>query len=88
MQALDEVEDLRAAIEYDEEFMGNASIFIEPLSSELTILRTSIEAGNYAPGSSDLLEFTGAIKNIDHHIIQFWPMLKLILETHRLGYQQ
>ena len=32
MQALDEVEDLRAAIEYDEEFMGNASIFIEPLS--------------------------------------------------------
>ena len=31
MQALDEVEDLRAAIEYDEEFMSNALIFIQPL---------------------------------------------------------
>ncbi len=85
-QTLDEVEDLRAAIEYDEEFMGNASIFIEPLSSELTALLTRIKAGNYQPGSTDLLDFIGSIKNIDHHIIPFWPMLKLILETHRLGY--
>ncbi|MFA9421127.1 MAG: hypothetical protein ACERLB_13330 [Gammaproteobacteria bacterium] len=88
MQALDEVEDLRAAIEYDEEYIGNASIFIEPLSSELTSLRASIEAGNYQPASSDLLDFIGSIKNIDHHIIPFWPMLKPILETHKLGYQQ
>lgn len=39
MQALDEVEGLRATIEYDEEFMGDASKFIEPLSSELASLR-------------------------------------------------
>jgi len=68
--------------------MGNASIFIEPLSSELTSLRASIEAGNYQPGSSNLLDFIGSIKNIDHYIIPFWPMLKLILETHEPGYQQ
>jgi len=71
IQALDEVEDLRAAIEYDEEFMGNASMVIEPLSSELSSLRASIEAGSYQPGSSDLLDIIGSIKNIDHHIIPF-----------------
>jgi len=68
MQAFDEVEDLQAAIEYDEEYMGNASLFIEPLSSELTCLRASIGAANYRPDSSDLLDFIGSIKNIDYHI--------------------
>ncbi|MCP4472932.1 MAG: hypothetical protein GY815_20015 [Gammaproteobacteria bacterium] len=34
-QALDKVEDLRAAIEYDEEYRGESSIFVEPTSNGL-----------------------------------------------------
>ena len=32
-QALDEVEDLHAAIEYDEEFKGESSLFVEPAAT-------------------------------------------------------
>jgi predicted DNA-binding protein len=32
-QALDEVEDLRAAIEYDEEFKGKSSIIVDPAAA-------------------------------------------------------
>ena len=39
-QLLDEIEDLRVAIEYDEELMNTSSIFIEPLSRELSTVVT------------------------------------------------
>ncbi len=85
-QALDEVEDLRAAIEYDEEFMGEAANVIEPLSAGLSRLLNSIQRGNYQTGEGDFLNFFDSIKNTDHRIIPFWSILKLIMETHELGY--
>ncbi len=85
-QALDEVEDLRAAIEYDEEYMGEAAIIVEPLSAGLSRLLSSIQLGNYQTGQGDLLDFLDPLKDSDHRIIPFWSILKLILETHELGY--
>jgi hypothetical protein len=41
-QSLDDVEDLPAAIEYDEEFMGDAAFLVKPLSAELNNLSTAI----------------------------------------------
>jgi len=74
-QTLDEVEDLRAAIEYDEEFMGNAVMIVEPISIGLGKLLAAVKSGEY-------------LKNTDHLAVPFWPLLKLILETHQQGYQE
>ena len=52
-QALGEVEDLRAAIEYDEEFMGESSIIVEPASAGLTRLLSAISNDEYQPGEGD-----------------------------------
>jgi hypothetical protein len=86
-QALDEVEDLRAAIEYDEEFMGESSIIVDPASTGLTRLLSAINNENYQPGEGDWLQFLEALRDIDHRSVPFWPLLKLILETHENGYQ-
>ena len=86
-QALDEVEDLRAAIEYDEEFMGESSIIVEPAAAGLTSLLSAINNDSYQPGEGDWLQFVEALRDIDHRAVPFWPLLKLIIETHENGYQ-
>ncbi len=86
-QALDEVEDLRAAIEYDEEFKGESSITVEPAAAGLTRLLSAINNDNYQPGEGDWLQFVDALREIDHTAVPFWPQLRLIIETHENGYQ-
>jgi hypothetical protein len=86
-QALDEVEDLRAAIEYDEEFKGESSIIVEPASAGLTRLLSAINNDNYQPGEGDWLQFLETLREIDHSAVPFWPLLRLIIETHENGYQ-
>ena len=49
IQALDEVRDLRAAIEYDDEFIGSAAKKVEPdcwLRSKVVITRLDRVAGS------------------------------------------
>ena len=86
-QALDEVEDLRAAIEYDEEFKSESSIFVEPAAAGLTRLLSAINNDNYQPGEGDWLQFLDALREIDHPRLPFWPQLRLIIETPENGYQ-
>ena len=86
-QALDEVEDLRAAIEYDEEFKGESSIIVDPAAAGLTRLLSAINNDNYQPGEGDWLHFLDALREIDHPALPFWPQLRLIIETHENGYQ-
>ena len=45
-RALDEVEDLRTAIEYDEEYRGEASIIIEPVAKGLARLLDALNNGD------------------------------------------
>lgn len=87
-QALDDVDDLRAAIEYDEEFMGNAAMLVEPISVELSKLQVAVRNDEYLTGDDGWLDFVTALQNSDHHAVPFWPLLKLILETHQRGYLQ
>jgi hypothetical protein len=87
-QTLDEVEDLRAAIEYDEEFMGNAAMIVEPISIGLGKLLAAVKSNEYLMGQGDWLDFLNALQNTDHLTVPFWPLLKLILETHQQGYQE
>jgi len=86
-QALDEVEDLRAAIEYDEEYRGESSIIVEPTASGLTQLLAAINNDEYQVGEGDWLGFLDGLREIDHRAVPFWPLLRLIIETHEKGYQ-
>lgn len=85
-QALDAVEDLRAAIEYDEDYTGESSILVEPVSNGLSNLLAAISDGDYVPGEGDWLAFLDGIRDMDHRAMPFWPLLRLILETHEKGY--
>ena len=87
-QALDEIFDLRAAIEYDEEFMDNAARIVEPLNNGLTRLLNAVKSGEYKIGEGDYIEFLHILKNTDQRAIPFWSVLKLILDTHNKGYQE
>ncbi|MBC8210995.1 MAG: hypothetical protein H8E21_07990 [Gammaproteobacteria bacterium] len=87
-QALDEIFDLRAAIEYDEEFMGDAAQIVEPLNNGLSRLLSTVKCAAYQPGEGDYLDFLHILKNTDQRAIPFWTVLKLILDTHTNGYQE
>jgi hypothetical protein len=86
-QALDEVEDLRAAIEYDEEFRGESSIIVEPVSAGLSQLLSAINDDSYQIGEGDWMDFLEPLRDLDHRAVPFWPLVKLILDTHENGYQ-
>ncbi len=86
-QALDEVEDLRAAIEYDEEYRGESSIIVEPTSNGLTRLLTAINNDVYQVGEGNWIDFLDNLREIDHRAVPFWPLLRLIIETHEKGSQ-
>lgn len=86
-QALDEVEDLRTAIEYDEEYRGESSIIVEPTANGLSSLLSAINNDEYQVGEGDWLRFLDDLREFDHRAIPFWPLLRLIIETHEKGYQ-
>ena len=86
-QALDEVEDLRTAIEFDEEFKGESSIIVEPASAGLTRLLSAINEDNYHPGEGDWMQFLETLRDIDHRAVPFWPLMRIIIETHENGFQ-
>ncbi len=87
-QALDEVEDLRAAIEYDEEYRGESSIIVEPVSRGLSRLLLAINQEEYTIGQGDWLHFLDTLRSGSHRTVPFWPLLKLIIDTHEQGYLQ
>ena len=87
-QSLDEIFDLRAAIEYDEDFMSESSIIVEPMERGLQRLLSAIKSGDYRLGEGDYLDFLNVLKNIDQRAVPFLDLLKLILDTHTKGYQE
>lgn len=87
-QVLDEIFDLRVAIEYDEEFMGEAANIVEPLNNGMTRLLNAVKNGVYQPGHGGYLDFVHILKNTDQRAVSFWPVIKLIVGTHDQGYQE
>ncbi len=86
-QALDAVEDLRAAIEYDEEYVDDNSIIVEPLSNGLADVLIAIRDGEYQPGQGGWFDFLEGIRDMDHRALPFWPLLRRIIDTHENGYR-
>lgn len=83
-QALFEIEDLRAAAEYDMDSMGAATEFLEDLERDVRALRDSMADGSYQFGKDDL-RFVGVVAKQDERILPFKLLLMKINETHRNG---
>ncbi|MDH5327032.1 MAG: general secretion pathway protein GspF [Gammaproteobacteria bacterium] len=82
--ALDEIFDLRASIEYDEEYMGDASIFLSELERGVKSLLQSLQSGDYEFGGEPL-SFAHIVKKTDERLLPFKHLLNLIIKTHEQG---
>ena len=82
-QAVFEVGDLRACLEYEMEEMGSFPGFLDPLEQGITELYESMQEGRYQFGREDL-PFMGLVHNYGDEI-PFSTLLKQINETHRKG---
>jgi len=82
--ALYEVEDMRASIEYDEEGMGATRPYIEEIESSLKNVFKLMESGDYCWNTGDLA-YTSVIRDLDESVIPFRQLLIRINETHKNG---
>ena len=85
--ALDEIFDLRASIEYDEEYMGNAMLFLDDLEKGVKDLLKSLQSGDYEFGGEPL-PFTNIVRNSDERLLPFKHLMNLIIKTHEQGLDQ
>lgn len=82
-QAVFEVDDLRACLEFDLEDMRRFPDFLDPLDEGIKGLYQSMLDGTYAFGREDLPFMDLAAQFAEE--IPFHTMLKQINETHRRG---
>jgi len=83
-QAIDEVFDLRQAIEFDEEFMSEARSVADDLERQLKDLYESMKDGSYKFATGDL-PFIALMEKYHESMIPFRYLLKRINETHNKG---
>jgi hypothetical protein len=83
-QALDEVFDLRQAVEYDEEFMSETRSVADELEMQLKDLYESMKDGSYKFATGDL-PFIALMERYHESMIPFRYLLKRINETHNKG---
>jgi hypothetical protein len=83
-QAMDEIFDLRAAMEYDEDSMGRANAFIDRLEEGVRRLYRSMEEGTYRFATGDL-PFMDVVRKADERLLPFKTLLIRINETHLKG---
>ena len=82
-QAVTELNELRASLEYDMEEEGARYAFVEPLEQEVRRLRASMADGSYQFENKDLPFMV--IVNRFRSRIPFSDLLALINRTHREG---
>lgn len=83
-QVLDELDDLRAVIEYDEEFMDGAMAMLEPLEREVQGLNAQIQMGDYQFGGEELACMP-MVNSTDARLLPFKQLLLWINEVHCQG---
>lgn len=82
--AVYEVNEMRASIEYDEEGMGEGSKFIDELESNLKEIYNSMVSGDYCWRTGDL-KYMELIRHMDEGTLPFRSLLIQINETHIKG---
>ena len=83
-QALFDVQDLRASVEFDEEFMSEALVFVDPLEAHIRELRQAVTEGNYQ-FSKQHLPFMPIVYQTPGSLLPFKQLLIQINETHIHG---
>lgn len=83
-EALYEVDEMRASIEYDEEGMGDARKYIDELESNLKEVFDLMVAGDYCWRTGDL-KYMEMIRHMDDGMLPFRSLLIRINETHKKG---
>lgn len=73
-QILYELDELRAAVEYDEEYMGDALVFLPPLEQDIRAMYEQAKSGEYTFKDEDL-PFVDRLKHVDSRLIPFTQML-------------
>lgn len=84
-QTLDDLMDLRASVEYDEEYMGDALSFLDPVEASLRRLSADLAAGKYRHGGENL-PFIDMLEKVDVRLLPFRHVLVWINEIHRDGF--
>jgi hypothetical protein len=84
-QTLDDLMDLRASVEYDEEYMGDALSFLDPVEEGLRRLADDLAAGNHR-SSGENLSFIDMLEKVDMRLLPFRHMLVWINEIQRDGF--
>jgi len=82
-QAVVEVEDLRACLEYELEELQRFPAFLNPLEEGIKGLYQAMQQGTYQWGRDDLPVMAVVRKHEDE--IPFVQLLEVINETHRRG---
>jgi hypothetical protein len=83
-QALFELQDLRASVEFDEEFMGEVLEFVEPLETSIRKLNQDISDGSYC-FSKQNLPFMPIVYQTPGSLLPFKQLLIQINDTHIHG---
>ena len=86
-EALDELDDLRASIEYDEEYMEGALALVTPIDNGLKALLKSIDDGAYQFGQGELA-FMDVVRRADSSLLPFKFLFTRIERTHKEGLDQ
>jgi hypothetical protein len=82
--ALYELDDMRASIEYDEEGMGASRPYIEEIESSLKNIFEQMKAGDYCWNTGDLA-YASIIRDLDESVLPFRQLLIRINDTHKNG---
>lgn len=83
-EALYEIDDIRAAIEFDEEGMGQSPKYIDDIESCLKGIFEDMKSGDYCWNTGDL-PYISVIRDLDDGVIPFRPLLIRINDTHKNG---
>lgn len=83
-QALFEVEELRYAVEFDMDSMGDALGFLDELEARVRELWNSMESGTYQFADEDL-PFMKLVERQPDRVLPFKYLLRQINATHRQG---
>lgn len=85
-QAMFEIEELRAAVEYDMEGMQDSVAFIDDLEQAIKSVYDSMTDGSYTFQDKDL-PFMEIVRQHGVFSLPFRDLLNLINDTHRKGLQ-
>ena len=80
-EALIEVEEMQASIDFDREYMENTSYFIEPIKTTLEQLKQELKTNSHQFGGEDL-PYMKFLTNIPTEILPIKYLLKVINEVH------